>query len=382
MLVVRQRAADFLRKEAVLCAAVLLAAVSACFVRPSRAYFDYIDWDTLALLFSLMAVVQGLQQAGVFLYLGNRLLRRTKNTRWLLAVLVGLPFVCSMAVTNDVSLLTFVPFSVAVLKAAGCGRLILPAVVLQTIAANLGSMLTPMGNPQNLYLYARAGLGFGGLCALMAPFVLLSAAGLGAFCFARRAEPVRPVEMPARLGGKKTIAAYLLGFAVCLLGLFDVMPPVVVALLFAAVLLVLDRGVLKRVDYSLLGTFVAFFIFVGNLGALPVFRDFLSGLLEAHAGLTAVLASQVISNVPAALLLSGFTDQTAALLVGCNLGGLGTLIASMASLISYRAVAADCPQKRGAYLLRFTAYNVMFLAALLALGLLLSKTTDFWAGTL
>ena len=167
MLVVRQRLADFLRKEAVLCAAVLLAAVSACFVRPSRAYFDYIDWDTLALLFSLMAVMKGFQSAGVFSFLAGKLLKKANTSRKIMLVLVFLPFFLSMLVTNDVSLITFVPFGLIVLRSAKLERLAVPLAVLQTLAANLGSMLTPMGNPQNLYLYNFSGMSFGGLVLLM-----------------------------------------------------------------------------------------------------------------------------------------------------------------------------------------------------------------------
>ena len=154
--------------------ALLLAVVSACFVPPSAAYFGYIDWNTLALLFSLMVVMKGYQRAGVFLCLANGLLRRVRSTRALLGVLVFLPFGLSMVVTNDVALLTFVPFGLLVLRMAGQGRQVVPLVVMQTLAANLGSMLTPMGNPQNLYLYGKSGMGFGGLCLLMLPYVAVA----------------------------------------------------------------------------------------------------------------------------------------------------------------------------------------------------------------
>lgn len=189
------------KREAVLSIALLLAVVSACFVPPSAAYFGYIDWNTLALLFSLMVVMKGYQRAGVFLCLANGLLRRVRSTRALLGVLVFLPFGLSMVVTNDVALLTFVPFGLLVLRMAGQGRQVVPLVVMQTLAANLGSMLTPMGNPQNLYLYGKSGMGFGGLCLLMLPYVAVAGGCLAVALLLRRPSPVQaPAADPLHPG--------------------------------------------------------------------------------------------------------------------------------------------------------------------------------------
>lgn len=380
MMKIIQKSAAFLRREAVLCIAAVLAVVSAFFVPPSAAYLSYIDWDTLALLFGLMAVMKGFQREGMFVFLGNQLLKRTASSRQMMLVLVFLPFVCSMVITNDVSLLTFVPFGMIVLRLAHQERMTVPLVILQTVAANLGSMLTPMGNPQNLYLYAQSGMGFGRFCLLMAPFVLLSGACLGGMILLRQSAPVPPVAVEARLGSRKKLACCTAGFILCLLGLFQVIPPVSVAVVIAVFLLVADRKVLAGVDYPLLGTFVAFFIFVGNLGSLEAFKSFLASILAEHTGLTAVLASQIISNVPAALLLSGFTANWKGLIVGCNLGGLGTLIASMASLISYKLMVREYPEQRKRYLLWFTVCNVGLLAVLLLLGWGLGYAVDFWGG--
>lgn len=375
-----KKCAAFLRREAVLCIAAVLAVVSSFFVPPSAAYLSYIDWDTLALLFGLMAVMKGFQREGMFVFLGNQLLKRTASSRQMILVLVFLPFVCSMVITNDVSLLTFVPFGMIVLRLAHQERLAVPLVVLQTVAANLGSMLTPMGNPQNLYLYAQSGMGFGRFCLLMAPFVLLSGVCLGGMILLRKSEPVPPVAVETRLGSRKKLAYCTAGFLLCLLGLFQVIPPVSVAVVIAVFLLIADRKVLVGIDYPLLGTFVAFFIFVGNLGSLEAFKSFLASILAEHTGLTAVLASQIISNVPAALLLSGFTANWKGLIVGCNLGGLGTLIASMASLISYKLIVREYPEQRKRYLLWFTVSNVSLLAVLLLAGWGLGHAVDFWGG--
>ena len=368
-----RRAAAFCRQEAVLCVAAVLAVASMALEPPSAAYLGYIDWDTLAMLFSLMAVMKGFQHAGLFVWLGNRLLRYTNTTRKLLFALVFLPFVCSMVITNDVSLITFVPFALIVLHMAGQDWLVVPLVVLQTAAANLGSMLTPMGNPQNLYLYTRSGMSFGALVGLMLPYVLASAICLAVLIFRCDSAPIAPVSVQSQLAPPRTLAVYAAGFALCLLALFDVVPTLAVLGVVAVFLLFYDRRVLAAVDYALLGTFAAFFVFIGNLGAVPAFRAFLAGILAGHVVPVAVLASQVISNVPAALLLSGFTADWPALIVGCNLGGLGTLIASMASLISYKLVAQNSPGRRSAYLGWFTACNAGMLALLLALYWLLNR---------
>ncbi len=357
----------FAKREAVLCVAVLLAVVSMCFVPPDAGYLDYIDWDTLARLFALMAVMKGFQEAGLFSYLAQKLLKRANGTRRVMLVLVFLPFFLSMLVTNDVALITFAPFALVALKLCGKLSLAVPLVILQTLAANLGSMLTPMGNPQNLYLYVQSGMTFGGFVLTMLPYCALSAAALFAVIMCFRGEPVACDVPAARLGSPFSLAWPAAGFALCMLGLFDVIPPLAVAAAVLLFMLAAARGVLAKVDYSLLGTFAALFVFIGNLGNIAPFRDFLSSAIAGNETPVAVLASQVISNVPAALLLSGFSGAWSALIVGCNLGGLGTLIASMASLISYKEIARDMPEKRPAYLLWFTVYNVAFLAALMGL---------------
>ena len=199
----------------------------------------------------------------------------------------------------------------------------MPLVALQTLAANLGSMLTPMGNPQNLYLYSRSGMGFGELCAVMLPYVLLSGICLLGLSVLRPSHPNAPPRVNTRRTNPRRLGMWGVWFLLCLLGLFGAVP-----------IFLRERPVLRAVDYSLLGTFAAFFLFIGNLSAIPWFQQLLSSVLQGREVLVSVLVSQVVSNVPAALLLSGFTEDWTGLLIGCNLGGLGTLIASMASLIS------------------------------------------------
>jgi len=363
----------FLKQETVLTVAWVLALASVALVPPDGGYRDYIDFDTLMLLFSLMAVMAGLQRLGLFRRLGEDLLARTATTRQLEGVLIFLPFFTSMAVTNDVALITFVPFALEVLALAGREDRLIPVVVMQTIAANLGSMTTPIGNPQNLYLYAHYGLSLGTFFRTMLPLTLAAALLLGLFLFAGPSRPLTvPCFPPHAPLDRSRLSMYACLFLLCLgavAGLIPVWSPAALVLLL---LLCADRPVLKGVDYSLLLTFVGFFLFVGNLGRLPAFRALFQQLLTGHEVLCAVLASQVISNVPAALLLSGFTENGRALLVGTNLGGLGTLIASMASLISYKQIARTHPRLRGRYLLWFTGANLLFLLALLGLYALTS----------
>ena len=367
----KDKVLGFLRGETVLCVAVVLALASMIAVPPSAAYAGYIDWDTLAMLFSLMAVMKGFQKLGLFTYLGNRLLKRTATSKRMVFVLVFLPFILSMVITNDVSLITFVPFGLIVLRMIGQEQLAVPLVVLQTVAANLGSMMTPMGNPQNLYLYAKSGMTFGQLCGLMLPYVVASAICLVVLVAFTKSVPVHGVAVEAGLGKPKALVCCAVGFGLCLLGIFNIVPPLAIAAVTLVFLLFADRKLLASVDYSLLGTFVAFFIFVGNLGNISLFQNFLASLLKHNVVLVSVLASQVTSNVPAALLLSGFTDHWRDLIVGCNLGGLGTLIASMASLISYKFVVKDYPEQKRHYLFWFSVCNVAMLVVLVALDFLL-----------
>ena len=362
----------FLREEIVLTAAWLLALLTMFFIPPDSKYIDYIDLHTLGLLFALMAVMAGLQRLGLFRAMGEAMLRRTRTTRQLEAVLIFLPFFTSMAVTNDVALITFVPFALEVLAMAGQSRRAIPVVVMQTIAANLGSMTTPIGNPQNLYLYSRYGLSIGEFFSAMLPLTAASFCLLLLFVLVRKPLPISVLtgetQRPPMKKGLLTLLLVL--FVLCLLVVAKLIPLWAVCLIILIAMLAADRTALIKVDYALLFTFVGFFIFVGNLGRIPVFTELFRRLLTGREVVCSVIASQVISNVPAALLLSGFTDRAKDLLIGVNLGGLGTLIASMASLISYKYMAKAFPREKGKYLLWFTAANIVFLILLLILWVL------------
>ncbi len=356
---------SFAKREPVLLIAAAAALLSCFLVPPDAAYSSYIDFRTLALLYCLMAVVSGLRQAGVFSFLANTVCRKASSLRSIGLLLVLMSFFSAMLITNDVALLTFVPFAVIVLGMAGRKRELIYIVVLQTVAANLGSMLTPVGNPQNLYLYSFFNLGFGDFLSVTFPAWLLSLLLLAAACFLLPGE-----KLSLSLGkedpyvDRKTLVLYLVLFAVCLITVLRVLTWPVMLAVVAAAMLVFDRKTLVRADFMLLLTFVAFFVFAGNLARVQAVDSLLRKLLNGREYLTAVLSSQVISNVPAALLLSGFTDKSRALLLGVNIGGLGTPIASLASLISMKLYSRTEEADTVRYLLVFLAANGLFLAVL------------------
>lgn len=366
------------QKEPVLSIATCLALISAFFVHPDTKYLSYIDFRTLAILFSLMTVMAGLRGQGVFDKLGHTLLSHTRTTLQLTAVLVGLCFFASMLITNDVSLLTFVPFTFVVLSSLNSsvrGKFLLPIVCMQTIAANLGSMLTPLGNPQNLYLYGKSGMDMGSFVLLMIPYSVISLVLLAiwAVWLCRNGSEITVSHTEATSKpDRRLVVLYGLLFLICLLVVLHVLPYGVAFVAVLACTFVADRDTITRVDYSLILTFVALFIFIGNLGRIEAFSGWLQNILAGHEVLVSVLASQVTSNVPAAILLSGFTDNFRALIIGTNLGGLGALIASMASLISYRQIANEAPSEKGRYFAMFTISNVLFLVILMGAWALIS----------
>ena len=451
---------EFIKKEPILTVATVLAIISCFFVTPGREYLSYINWRTLILLFCLMAVVAGFAKAGVFRYISRKLSQRMKDTRRLSVGFMLLCFLLSMFVTNDVALVTVVPLTL--LTMMGCSeKAKIQTLVQETIAANLGSMLTPFGNPQNLYLTSYYGIGMGEFLRLMLPYtgvalvILLlqtlispkeglggkareagisergaSDAGVpegrakGAVIPEREAREagipegrVKGAGTPEReareagipegrvkeakipegknreaaslyesgenltgkdemyeealreklLRSKGRLVSILLYGILFIVSMFSVARILDYRILFGIILitiLVYDRSVLRNVNYTLLLTFVSFFVLIGNLGAMTQIQAALTQMIEGRELLTAILSSQIISNVPAAVLLSGFTDQGKALIVGTDLGGLGTLIASMASIITFQLYSLESGAKKGKYFLTFTLWNVIDLVIL------------------
>jgi len=398
---------NFVKKETVLTVAIILAIISSFVIKPSLSYVNYIDFKSLETLWSLMVIMEGLKSLGVFERVGASLLHRTKKIYQLVAVLVFLCFFLSMFITNDVALLTFVPFALYMLDACDKRNLFIPVIVLQTLAANLGSMLTPIGNPQNLYLYGLTGMELIDFILIMLPYSLVTFVMLTIciFLIPNRTETIilntkQNKDIPGSTGPqnsqaiaestnsevpskesnieaprtyrfpKKVICViYVCLFIIALLSVARIIPVYALAALVLIVCLFMDRYSLKNIDYALLFTFIGFFIFTGNLGNIPAVRNFFTTYVGGHELLSGVIASQFISNVPAALLLSGFSTNLNSLIVGVNLGGLGTLIASMASLISFKILAHSYNEYKGRYFIRFTIMNLIYLGILLLVSL-------------
>lgn len=365
-------------RHAVPIAAGILALVSMAVVPPSAEYLDHIDVRTLCILFCLMAVVAGISSCGAFEALAHRVLEGSRGIGALCLLLVMLPSLCSMLVTNDVALITFVPFAVLVLGMCGRADLVIPVIVLQTVGANAGSMLLPFGNPQNLYISSVYGAGFADVVLTMLPLVAVGLAVVAVLSvlpgrgrvhvdFAERAE----------VRDRGILAAMAVLFALCILSVLRVVPYQAVLVITVAAMLVLRRSALLKVDYGLLLTFVFLFVFAGNIASIDPVREALEGLMAWDPVASSAAVSQVISNVPAALTLSAFTTDWQGLLVGTNVGGFGTPVASMASVISLSIYARTEGADVRRYLAVFTGVNVLMLALLLPLGAYIARCPSF-----
>ena len=362
---IRSAILRFPQKNPVLCVAFVLAVVTSFIVHPDAAYRSYIDLKTISCLFCVLAVVCALKNIRFFSRLAEGLVVLTGNLRLATVALVCVTFLGSMLIANDMALLTFLPLGYFVLASTGTERYMAPVFILQNIAANLGGMLTPFGNPQNLYLYSYFNIPDGEFLRIMFPPFLLSIALILGCCFLLPRQTIalrRPEKSPLPL--PRTLL-YLALFALAIVMVFRVIPYWVGLCVIPAVLLFADRRALAEVDYGLLFTFVCFFIFAGNLSRVEPVRVLLENLLGKNPLVVSALSCQVISNVPSAILLSRFTDDYRNLLLGVNIGGTGTLIASLASLITFREYIRHNPNRKGYYLGVFSAFNFSFLAILL-----------------
>ena len=359
-----RNASSFLRKNVVMVVALLAAVVTAFFVPPDREYLQYFDVKTLTCLFCVLAVVCALKNIQFFYILAKKIVRSFRNARMSVLALVYITFIGSMLIANDMALLTFLPLGYLVLTATGKQKYMAFTFIMQNIAANLGGMLTPFGNPQNLYLYTKFEIPTMEFMSIMLlPFVV-SVVLITVFCLIFvKPEPLEVADEKVSLPVGRTVL-YLALFALAIAIVFRGIPYGVGLIVIPAVLLVADRKALKMVDYPLLMTFVFFFVFAGNMARIQWVRDLFSGLLEKSTLLFSILSCQFISNVPSAILLSQFTENYRQLLLGVNIGGVGTLIASLASLITFREYTAHNPGKSGYYIKTFTLFNFGFLVIL------------------
>ena len=367
----RARVKSFLKSNAVVLIAAFAALVTAFIIPPDGEYLGYFDFKTLTCLFCVLAVVCALRNIRFFYTMAKAIIRKFKNTKLCILALVYITFIGSMLIANDMALLTFLPLGYFVLHTTGKEKYMAFTYIMQNIAANLGGMLTPFGNPQNLYLYTKFNIPDGEFIRIMFPPFIISIALITALCLIFvRSEPLEIHEKAAELPLLRVII-YLVLFAISILIVFRVVPFVVGLIIIPIALLFLDREALKQVDYGLLLTFVFFFIFSGNMARIGIVRDFFSSLLDKNTLIFSALSCQVISNVPSAILLSQFTDNYRELLLGVNIGGVGTLISSLASLITFKEYSKDQPGHTLRYLIKFTAYNFLFFGILVGVCLLI-----------
>lgn len=357
-------ASSFLRKNIVMVVALCAAVITAFIVPPDEAYWDYFDVKTLTCLFCVLAVVCALKNIRFFYILAKKIVQRFRNARMAVLALVYITFIGSMLIANDMALLTFLPLGYLVLSSTGKQKYMAFTFIMQNIAANLGGMLTPFGNPQNLYLYTKFAIPTLEFMQIMLlPFVV--AVVLITICCLVfvKGEKLEVADEKVQLPVWRTVI-YLALFALAIAIVFRGISYWVGLIVIPAVLLVMDRKALKMVDYPLLLTFVFFFVFSGNMARIQLVRDVFSSLLEKSTLLFSILSCQFISNVPSAILLSQFTENYRQLLLGVNIGGVGTLIASLASLITFREYTAHNPGKSGYYIRTFSLFNFGFLVIL------------------
>ncbi len=361
----------FLKRNAVLCVAVFAALITSFIVPPDKEYLSYFDFKTLTCLFCVLAVVCAFKNIRFFSVLAEKIVALFKNTRASILALTYITFIGSMLIANDMALLTFLPLGYFVLSSTGKQNYMAFTFIMQNIAANLGGMLTPFGNPQNLYLFTKFNIPTGEFVLTMLPPFLISIAIITLSCliFVKK-EPLEITKEQTPLPKARTIV-YTLLFILSIIIVFRVIPYGIGLVVIPLVLLFMDRKALKDVDYPLLLTFVAFFIFSGNMARIPLVQQVFEGLLQKNTLLVSVLSCQVISNVPSAILLSQFTNNYTELLLGVNIGGVGTLISSLASLITFREYTSHNPEKTKSYLLLFSAFNFGFLFLLTGIQLLI-----------
>ena len=362
---------QFIKSNVVMLVAFFAAAVTSVIVPPDSAYLGYFDLKTLSCLYCVLAVVCALRNIKFFYTMAQKIVELFKNIRLCVLALVYITFIGSMLIANDMALLTFLPLGFFVLNTTGKQKYMAFTFIMQNIAANLGGMLTPFGNPQNLYLYTKFNIPNGEFLGIMAPPFVISIALITLCCIVFvRPEPLEIKGDKVNLPKGKTIL-YLCLFALSIAIVFRSIPYWIGLVVITAALAFVDRDALKKVDYPLLLTFVFFFIFAGNMARIDTVRETFSYMLGKNTMLFSVASCQVISNVPSAILLSQFTGNYRELLIGVNIGGAGTLIASLASLITFREYTKHNPDGTLGYIKQFTAFNFAILGILIAFMLII-----------
>ena len=366
-----KKALAFGKKNAVVLIAALCALITSIIVVPDKEYLGYFDFKTLTCLFCVLGVVCALRNIRFFYTLAKAIIRKFRNAKACVLALVYITFIGSMLIANDMALLTFLPLGFFILSTTKKEKYLAFTFIMQNIAANLGGMLTPFGNPQNLYLYSKFNIPDGEFVTIMFPPFILAIALITLCCLIfvkNEALEIEESDVKLPIG---RVVIYLALFAVAIMMVFRFMPYWVGLIIIPLALIFLDKKALMQVDYGLLFTFVFFFIFAGNMGRIGIVRDFFSYLLNINTLVFSALSCQVISNVPSAILLSQFTDNYRELLLGVNIGGAGTLIASLASLITFKEYTKQDPDHVKEYVVKFSLFNFGFLITLTVFCLIL-----------
>ena len=357
-------AVAIIHKNTVLTIAILVAVITSVIVPPDAKYLSYVDFKLLICLFSTLAVICALRNIGFFSAIACKTVALTGNLRIASLALIYITFVGSMIIANDMALLTFLPLGYYVLHYTSSEKYMARLFVLQNISANLGGMLTPFGNPQNIYLYNFYNIGNLEFMKIMAIPFAVAVLMLTLSCLLFPTTKLSVSGFTDTVASKKRAVFYSVLFIFAILMFLKVLPYAVTFPLLVVCLLFTDRSSLKKVDYSLLLTFFFFFIAAGNLSRIPALSSLLSGLLQKNTLLYSIISCQFISNVPSAILLSNFTDNYKALLIGVNIGGTGTLIASLASLITFRSYVSLNKNSAASFLKTFTVFSFSFLIIL------------------
>lgn len=354
----------WIRKQPVLAIAAVAMTVTCILVPPDAEYLSYFNLQTLATLFCTLAVVSAFSHIHVFEIISRRIIIRLHNLRNATLGLVAITFVGSMLLANDMALLTFLPLGYFVLHKTGKEEHMAFVFIMQNIAANLGGMVTPFGNPQNLYLYSYYQIATLEFVQIMLPSFLAATVLIVLLCLTVKPEPLTLLEDTEYALDRKKTGIYSALFVFSILIVFRLVPCLLGTAVVVLALLCMDRRALREVNYPLLLTFCVFFVFSGNAARIPAVYRLFSALLPKNTLLFGILSCQFISNVPSAVLLSHFTEEYRSLLPAVNIGGCGTLIASLASLITFTEYKKHHPDQWKGYLLRFSILNFGFVAVL------------------
>lgn len=352
---------QYIKNEVVLFIAIILALLTSFFSMPK---LSYIDFKVLILLFNLMIVIAAFKEFNIMNYIASIFIKKCSSYKSLTIALISMCFFSSMIVTNDVSLITFVPLTLIICSSINVNPI--KIIVFETIASNLGSSLTPMGNPQNLFLYSYFNISPIEFFKITLPLTLISLILLLIFTLKGKNYKLNVEISKTVIKNKKLSIIFFLLFIIILLSVFHIINYKIVFVITIITTIIFDKKLLIKIDYSLLITFIGFFIFIGNISSIETIRIFISDILnnELNTYIGGIISSQFISNVPATMLLSGFTDYYKELLLSVNIGGLGTLIASLASVISYKLYSKEFRSESKLYLKEFTKYNFIFLIIL------------------